>query len=277
MERAIRVAIAALVVGPAGLVALRGRWSLLRRNLGVIVVYGVLAVVGTQFCYFAAVQHMQVGPALLIEYTSPAAVVAWMWVRHREPPGALTLAGAALAAVGLVLVLDIVGGVGLSPVGVMWALGATVGSAIYFVLSADEHTGLSPVALAGSGLVVGALTLGLLGMIGLMPMTASAAPAVYGEHRVPVWIPVLALGVFSAALAYWTGIAAARRLGSRLASFVALAEVLAAIVAAWLVLGEVPLAVQLVGGVLIVAGVVVVRVGEGRRADRVALAESAVP
>ena len=41
----------------------------------------------------------------------------------------------------------------------------------------------------------------------------------------PWWLPVLALGVVTAALAYVTGIAAGRRLGSRLASFVALLEV----------------------------------------------------
>ena len=72
----------------------------------------------------------------------------------------------------------------------------------------------------------------------------------------------LVLGVVTAALAYGSGIAAARRLGSRLASFVALSEVLAALVFAGLLLGEVPAPVQLAGGVLIVAGVVTVRRGE---------------
>ena len=63
------------------------RWGLLRRNLGLITVYGVLAVAGAQFCYFSAVQHMQVGPAILIEFTAPAAVVVWMWLRHGQRPG----------------------------------------------------------------------------------------------------------------------------------------------------------------------------------------------
>ena len=53
-----------------------------------------LAVAGAQFCYFSAVTHMQVGPALLIEYTAPAAVVVWLWLRHGQRPGPVTLAGA---------------------------------------------------------------------------------------------------------------------------------------------------------------------------------------
>jgi drug/metabolite transporter (DMT)-like permease len=63
-------------------------------------------------------------------------------------------------------------------------------------------------------------------------------------------------------VAYTTGIAAIRRLGSRVASFVALSEVLSGVLWAWLLLDELPRPVQLVGGVLIVAGVVAVKLGE---------------
>src|SRR5690349_4831756 len=50
----VRIGLAALVVLPFGLVALRGRWDVLRRNLGLITFYGLLAVAGAQFCYFSA-------------------------------------------------------------------------------------------------------------------------------------------------------------------------------------------------------------------------------
>ena len=62
----VRVGGAALLVAPFALVALHGQWEALRRSAGVVVMYGVLAVAGAQFCYFSAVSHMQVGPALLI-------------------------------------------------------------------------------------------------------------------------------------------------------------------------------------------------------------------
>ena len=61
-------------------------------------------------------------------------------------------------------------------------------------------------------------------------------------------------------------------LGSRLASFVALLEVVAAIGFAWLLLGELPHLLQLVGGLLVLAGVVVVKL---RRATRRASEPSA--
>lgn len=267
----IRVAIAALVVLPLGLLSLRGRWGLLRRNAALILTYGVLAVAGAQFCYFSAVQYMQVGPALLIEYTAPAAVVVWLWLRHGQRPGRVTLMGAAIAAVGLVLVLDVISGADISLPGVAWGLGAMVGAATYFVISADEDNGLPPFALAAGGLVVGAVALGALGLVGLMPMTAASAPATYAAGSVAWWVPVLLLGLVTAGLSYTSGIAAGRRLGSRLASFVALTEVLAAVVFAWLLLDELPRAIQLLGGVLVLIGVVVVKLGEPRasRPERV--------
>jgi drug/metabolite transporter (DMT)-like permease len=258
----VRVSLGAAALTPFGLAALRGRWGLLRRNLGLLVAYGVVAVAGAQFCYFSAVQHMQVGPAILIEFTAPAAVVVFLWLRHGQRPGRMTLAGAALAALGLVLVLDLVSGADLSVRGVLWALGAMVGCATYFIISADEDNGLPPLVLAWAGLLVGALGLGLLGLVGVLPMRTSTDAASYAGAHVSWWVPLVALGLVTAALSYVAGIAAGRRLGSRLASFVALLEVVASVCWAWLLLHELPGTVQLLGGLLILAGVVAVKLGE---------------
>lgn len=258
----VRVGLAALMVTPLGLISLRGRWRLLRSNAKLIALYGTVAVAGAQFCYFSAVAHMPVGPALLIEFTAPAAVVAYLWLRHGQRPGPLTLAGAGLAALGLVLVLNLLAGVELSTAGVAWALAAMVGAAVYFVISADRDNGLGPLALAWGGLVTGALGLGVLALVGLLPMHAARATPTYAGHAVAWWIPLVTLGLVTAAVSYVTGIAAGRRLGSRLASFVALLEVVAGVVWAWLLLDQLPGVVQLLGGLLILAGVVTVKLGE---------------
>lgn len=260
---AVRILLAAVVLAPIAVLQLRGRWSLLRRNLPTITAYGLIAVAGCQFAYFNAVAHMQVGVALLVEYTAPVAVVAWLWMRHGQRPGWLTIGGAGLGMIGLLLVLDLLSGAEASAVGILWALGAMVGAAVYFVLSANEDNGLPGTVLAAAGLLLGAVALLLAGVVGLVPLTASTAPVVFNGVAVPWWQPVVVLGIVTAAIAYVTGIAAGRRLGSRLASFVALLEVLAALGFAWLLLGQVPGEVQVLGGALILAGVVVVKLGEG--------------
>jgi drug/metabolite transporter (DMT)-like permease len=261
----VRILLAAAVLVPIALVQLRGRWLLLARNLRLVAGYGLIAVAGCQLAYFNAVAHMQVGVALLIEYTAPVAVVGWLWLRRGQRPGRLTVLGVLLGAAGLVLVLDLLSGAQASTVGILWALGAMVGAAVYFVLSSDEDNGLPPTVLAAAGLLLGGLTLLVAGATGILTLAASTRPVAFHAFTVPWWLPVLALGVVTAALAYGTGIAAARRLGSRLASFVALSEVLVALVAAWLLLGEVPRWIQVAGGVLILAGVVAVKLGEPRQ------------
>ncbi|WP_447646539.1 EamA family transporter [Nocardioides zeae] len=260
-----RVTLAALVLAVPAALAMRGKWAALLgqpRNLGTVTLYGVLAVAGAQLCYFYAVSYLQVGVALLIEYTAPVAVIVWMWLRHGQRPGRVTVLGAAVAAVGLAMVLGVVSGVSLNVVGVLWGLGAMVGAASYFVISADNDNGLPGTALAAGGLTVGGVVLGTAGLVGILPMRATTATVEYAGTEVSWWVPVLGLGLVTAALAYTTGIAASRRLGSRLASFVALAEVVMALVFAWLLLDELPGPLQLAGGLLILAGVVVVKLGE---------------
>jgi drug/metabolite transporter (DMT)-like permease len=93
-------------------------------------------------------------------------------------------------------------------------------------------------------------------------MSATAGDATYNGVDVAWWLPVLALGVVTAAVSYVSGILASRTLGARVASFVALLEVLFSVIFAWLLLGQLPGLIQLVGGLLLLTGVVIVRVGE---------------
>ena len=138
-----------------------------------------------------------------------------------------------------------------------------VGAAFYFVLSSREVDGLPGTVLAAGGLLVGGLLLLGAGMAGLVPLTASAAPVAYDGFTVAWWLPITVLGVVTAAVGLrLPGSPPPDGSAPRLASFVALSEVLAALVFAWLLLGQAPAPVQLVGGVLIVAGVVTVRRGE---------------
>lgn len=277
----VRVAIATAVVLPLGIVSLRGDWEPVRRNLGLIAVYGAVSVAGCQFAYFSAVQHMPVGPALLIEYTAPAAVVLWFWLRHGQRPTRATIGGTLLAAVGLVLVLNLISGApgatAVDPVGIAWALVAMLGVSTYFVINANVDTGLPPLALAAGGLTTATVALGVLGVTGLMPLQYSTAPPVYAGTAVPWWLPVLGLGIITAGFAYVAGIAAGRLLGPRLSSFVGLFEVVSAIGFAWLLLGELPQPIQLVGGALILAGVIAVQAGEKRVDESPASTGPAIP
>ena len=65
-------------------------------------------------------------------------------------------------------------------------------------------------------------------------------------------------------IAYVAGIGGIRRLGAKLASFVGLAEVLFAILFAWLLLGQLPTVMQFLGGAFILGRRGLVRIDELR-------------
>jgi len=126
----------------------------------------------------------------------------------------------------------------------------------------DGGDALPPVALTWAGMVTGAVALAVVGATGLMPLRFSSADVSLLNTQVSWLVPVLGVGVLAAAVAYVTGIGAARRLGAKLGSFVAMAEVLFAAGFAWVLLHQVPTGMQFLGGALILAGVVAVRLDE---------------
>ena len=259
-----RIVIAAAVLTVPALMLLRRTPHALRRGGRMLTAYGLVAVAGAQLCYFNAVSHLSVAVALLLEYGGILFVVAWMWLRHGQRPRRLTGAGAAAALAGLVLVLDLAGNHHVDAIGVLWGLGAAVGLATYFVISANDQEPLPPLLFAWGGLVVGAVALVGADLVGALPYAAPRAQVTLLHTQFSWLVPVLGLSLVAAVIAYITGIAGVRLLGARLASFVGLVEVLFAVVFAWLLLGQSLTAVQLAGGVLIVAGIALVRVDEMR-------------
>jgi drug/metabolite transporter (DMT)-like permease len=257
-----RLSVGALALAPFALITLRGRWWLLRAQARPVLIYGALGMAGTQFCYFSAVSTMDVAPALLIEFTAPVAIVGWLWLRRGQRPRPLTVLGACSAIAGLVFALDLASGADIAWTGAAWAFAAMIGNAAYFLVSGETDGVLPPITLAGAGLVLSAVILAVLGAIGFLPMRANFDPAVYAIGETPWWAPLVALGVIAAAIAYTTGTAATRRLGSRLASFVALIEVVTSALFAWLLLDQRPGPAVIVGGLLIITGVVLVRLGD---------------
>ena len=223
--------------------------------------YGVVAIALAQLCYFSAVQYLSVGVALLLEYLAPVMLIGWHWARSRRRPAWPVLSGAGLSIVGLAFVLDLRDGLILNPAGVAWGLSAAVCLSAYFLLSEDSGTTapIHPLLLTTAGTGIGAGVLLAATGAGLLPLAAHAGNAILAGRAVGWWLPALLLILVSAVLAYPSGIVAVRRLGSSLASFVSLTEVILAVVFAFVLLGERPGPMQLVGGVLILVGISLVQ------------------
>jgi drug/metabolite transporter (DMT)-like permease len=261
-------AVVATRVGGAFLVLLLPSLLLLRR-IGLptgkqsvrMLAYGVVAIALAQLCYFSAVQYLSVGVALLLEYLAPVILIVWHWARTQRRPAWPVLAGAGLSIVGLAFVLDLRTGLTLNPVGVAWGLGAALCLSAYFLLSEDKGTDapIHPLLLTTAGTGIGAVILLAASAAGILPLAAQAGVTVLADRTVGWWLPALLLILISAVLAYPSGIVAVRRLGSSLASFVSLTEVIFAVALAFVLLGQRPGPIQLLGGVLILFGIALVQ------------------
>jgi drug/metabolite transporter (DMT)-like permease len=236
-----------------------------RAHAKTVLIYGLIPVAGAQLCYYNAVAHLSVGVAMLLEYTAPVLVIAWVWATTRQRPRGMTLAGVALAIVGIILVLDVVNGAQVDAAGVAWGLGAALCAVCYFMMSDQvtaDGSGLHAITLAAGGLVVATVAIAVLGMTGVMPMQFTANDAVIAGATVPWFVPVLLLGVIATAIAYTLGISGVARLRPSFASLVGLAEVLFAVLAAWLLLDERMTPIQVVGGAVVLVGLALARQGD---------------
>lgn len=262
----VRMGVAALLLSPALVTAIRRQRGFLRRHGLIIVAFGLTAVAGCQLFYFAAMQRMPVAVALLIQYIAPVLIVIAVWVRTRRAPSTAVLIGSVVAMAGLVLVVDI-SGARFDLLGTLFALCAAVCAAAYFVIAGRAGDDLPPLALAAGGLLTGTVLMGVLVGVGVLPFAAPSITVSLAGLQVPGILPLLWVGAVATTLGYALGVIAVPLIGSRLASFVGLSEVLFALGFAWLLLGETPAPIQFVGGALILVGVVLVRLDAGSPAE----------
>ncbi|MFR9803083.1 EamA family transporter [Pseudonocardia sp. RS010] len=239
-----------------------GVLAALRADAPALLLYGLLAMAGVQVAFFNAVRYLPVSIALLLEYLGPVLVIGWAWVVRRQPPSRRTLVGAAVAIVGLLLVVQVWSGTAVPPAGLAWGLAAAVCQASYFLLADRAGVATPPLVLAGVGMAVGTVVVATLGLTGVLPLvmtTPPAGPVLLAGVDVGWVVAAGLLVLVSTVVAYLTGVVAIRRIGAARGSLVALLEVVATAVASWLLLGEVPAAIQLAGGVLILVGVALTR------------------
>lgn len=272
----VRMGLAGLILSPALVRAVRRERAFLRRHWRALLAFGLIPVAGCQLLFFSAMQRMPVAVALLIQYLAPVLLVGFVWLRTRRAPSRLVIVGSVVAIVGLVLVVD-VSGARFDLLGTLLALGAAVTVCVYFVMSERTGDDLPPLALAAGGLLVGAAFMGLVAAAGVIPFSAPAVTVAFRGVEVPGILALLWVGAVGTTLGYALGVMAVPRIGSRLASFVGLSEVLFALGFAWLLLAETPGPVQFVGGAVLLAGVVLVRLDATEARDDLAAAAVTLP
>jgi drug/metabolite transporter (DMT)-like permease len=254
-----RICLAAVIL-LVGTALFRGRaLRVSRREWPVLVAYGLVGVALVQLLYFLAVSRLPIGVAMLLEYLSPVLVTLWVrFVRRVRLPRSVWL-GIGLAVTGLVLVARVWQGLSLDAVGVLAGLATAASSATYFLLGERGVATSDPVGVTTWGLAIGAVAVLAIDPPWTIPGRLLAVRTRFGPVHTPLWALLLAIAVIATVIAYLAGMAALRHLPSSVVSVLSLVEPVVATALAWAVLGQSLSPVQVVGGVVLLTGAVVVQ------------------
>lgn len=245
----VRAVIAALVLG--GLAYRRGLTSHGGRLLP-LAGFGV-ALSAVSITFYLAIERLGVGPGTTIQFTAPVLVMLWMrFGQGRHVPRPAWIAATAALAGTLLMTRAWEGDI--DAVGVAWAFAAAAFLAIYFLAGEWFGTKLRPLTVAAYGFGFSAIF-----------WLVAVRPA-WRTFDAQSWSALLAVGLIGTALPFLLQISGLRRADPGSVGVVATAEPVLAAMLGWLVLDQRLGAIQVVGGIVIVAAVAVVNAAIGQKA-----------
>jgi drug/metabolite transporter (DMT)-like permease len=234
-----------LAVGPRRL-----RFS--RRELPLLVAYGLAGFLLVPLLYFISISRLPVGISLLFEYTAPLLVALWARFGQHQPVRARLWIGLSLSLAGLAAVAEIWGDLRLNPIGIAAGLGAAALLAVYYLIGARGAANRDPLSLT-------CLAFGFAAAAGavIRPWWRFPGHLLHATSGgLPVWLLCCYVVVLGSIAPYLLVSAALRHLPPTSAGIVGMVEPVFAGGVAWLVLDESLIPVQLAGAALILSGVI---------------------
>ena len=230
-------------------------------EVGFLAVFGIAGLAFVHFLYFTAITHLDIGIALVIQYIAPVLVALWARFFVHEPVRKRLWVALALALTGLTLVVEVWTGGTLDGVGVAACLGAACAYAIYILMAERSlHRGRDVYSLLAWGFAFAALFWAIVQPwwnfpADILRQDTDLLGRLAGTTA-PVWLLVAYIILFGTVVPFTLMVTALHYIPATRATVVAMAEpVLAGFVAyAWL--EEELGALQILGGMLVLAGIV---------------------
>jgi drug/metabolite transporter (DMT)-like permease len=219
-----------------------------RRELPALALLGVVGLAGVHATYFLAIDRLQIGVAVTIQYLAPLLLLLWLRLAHGRRLAPSLWGAVGLSAVGCFLVVRAYDASSLDAVGVAAAFGAALTFAIYMVGSERAGRLHEPATTLFWSFGFASLLWALVA-----PWWGFPYGQLDSAGNLLLAAGVIVIGTL---LPFICVVAALRHIPAPRAAVVATLEPLLAAVFAWIILGEELAAVQLVGGAAVLAAVV---------------------
>ncbi|HSK15012.1 MAG TPA: DMT family transporter [Gaiellaceae bacterium] len=232
-----------------------------RRELGFLAVFGILGLAFVQLFYFVGIRRLEIGIALVIQYLAPVFVALWARFFVKEPVRRRLWLSLALSLLGLTLVVDLWGGSSLDGVGVAACLVTALAYAAY-VLMAERalEKGRDVFSLLAWGFAFAALFWAVFQPWWTFPLElVDGRASLLGrleDTAAPVWLLLAYVVVLGTVVPFVLFVSALHHVPATRVTIVAMLEPVLAALIAWLWLGEEIGTLQIVGGLVVLAGVV---------------------
>ncbi len=221
-----------------------------------LILLGAIAYVGESLAYFLALKMASAGLVALLLYIYPALVTALSAIFLKEHLTRTKIIALFLALSGTALTLRISSGGSL--LGILLGVAAAVDYAIYILLGSRIVRRSGPLS---STTVIITSTAGVYA--GIVAFRGTTYPTTSTG-----WIAIIAIALISTVLAFVTFLAGLKRIGPTSTSTLSTFEPIVAVVLAAIVLGETISPLQVLGGALILAAVVLLARSDRWRGKR---------
>jgi drug/metabolite transporter (DMT)-like permease len=226
-----------------------------------------LFVAGTTLGLFLGYERTTIALTLIVFYTYPVIVAVAAVRLYGERLGPQRAAAILLASLGMVMVVlgpGLADGAGVDLLGFLFALGAAGCQTGYALVAARGFASVP--TFQASMLLRGFSVLAYLVMLLPLVLLMGDADRLVGPlDGLDAWVIILIAGVFSAALPTAGLLAGYRRVGPTRGAVLMLVEPLTGALLAALLLAERPAPIQLVGGLAVLVGAVLVQLTPGRK------------
>jgi len=227
------------------------------KDLPYFIVFGCVGVSGMQFTYYYTISKINVGPAILLQYLQPVWVSIYAFLFQNEPVSRRKVTALCLALLGCYL---LVGGyqtdlLKLNKVGILSGVIASFFFTFYALYGERGLKKYGPWTLIFYGFGWGAI----LYLILIPPIRVIA-----GGHSLKVWIAFLYIAIFSTLLPFGFYFKGIERIRATRASITATWEPVIAGFTAYFILGEILHPLQVLGGVGVIAAVILLQLAKER-------------
>ncbi len=261
----------ALGAGIALLITNRSAFKVQRHEWRGLILFGIFGVALMQWSYSNAVKNLPIGIALLIEYTAIVIVpLVSLWLFKEKVLPRLWFA-IVMVLGGLVVVSRIWDG-GLNPIGIMFAVMAALFLSFYFLMG--EHTLKKRDTLST---LFYAMSISALFWLIVTPWWNFNPEILVGEVsltgnfeqvELPLWALLAWIGVFGSFLPMLFSFLALTHLSATSVGVISTGETVTAFLFAWVWLNEMIDGLQALGGVMVIAGIVLAQTSRVQDKDK---------